>query len=105
MVRCTASLPTTGRPMLNDDAPSGPGYHIADIPRGEFGEASKIFEEVREFSDALDQNVSVMAIVELADLVGAISGYLAKHHPSITIGDLILMSMVTQRAFANGHRE
>ena len=81
------------------------GYHIAKITRGEFGEDSKIFEEVDEFADALDQGVALMALVELSDIVGAISGYLAKHHPSITLDDLIAMSAVTQRAFESGARK
>lgn len=83
----------------------GPSYHIAEIQRGKFGEASKIFEEVDEFADALDQKVAVMQLVELSDLVGAIKGWLAKHHPSITIHDLDDMALVTQRVFENGHRE
>ena len=81
------------------------GYHIAKISRGVFGEDTKIFEEVDEFADALDQGVSLMALVELSDLIGAIQGWLAKHHPSITLDDLIAMSVVTQRAFESGARE
>jgi hypothetical protein len=81
------------------------GYHIADITRGVFGHASKVFEEVDEFADALEQGVAVMALVELSDLIGAIRGYLANHHPSITLDDLITMSDVTTRVFKSGHRE
>lgn len=81
------------------------GYHVTAIERGVFGEPSKIFEECDEFADALQQGVAVMALVELADLVGAIKGYLAKHHPSITLDDLNDMAVVTKRVFESGHRE
>lgn len=50
-------------------------YHITDIPRGKFGEISKIIEELREWHDALDQDVSIMALVELSDVIGAINGF------------------------------
>lgn len=82
-----------------------PGYHIAKINRGVFGEDSKIFEEVDEFADALDQGAQIMALVELSDLVGAIKGWLAKYHPSITLTDLDKMAEITQRVFESGHRE
>lgn len=81
------------------------GYHVAKIERGVFGEASKIFEEVDEFADALEQGVAIMALVELSDLVGAIKGYLAKHHPTLTLDDLNDMAVVTKRVFESGHRE
>lgn len=45
-----------------------------------------------------------MALIELADLIGAIGKFLEKNHPSITIDDLLKMSAVTERAFQNGHR-
>jgi len=81
-----------------------PGYHVRPIPRGELGEASKVREEVEEFMDAVEQGVSVMALVELADLMGAVKGYLEKHHPTVGLGDLIAMDNVTRRAFQNGRR-
>jgi DNA-directed RNA polymerase subunit RPC12/RpoP len=81
-----------------------PGYHVRTIERGELGEPSKIFEEVEEFRDSLEQDVSVMALVELSDLMGAIAAYLEKYHPSITMDDLQKMRSVTERAFRNGRR-
>lgn len=81
------------------------GYHKATIARGVFGEDSKIYEEVDEFADALDQGSQIMALVELSDVVGAIKGWLAVNHPSITLADLDAMSEITKRVFETGHRE
>ena len=81
-----------------------PGYHIAPIERGVYGHPSKIVEEINEFVDALEQNCPVMALVELSDLIGAVRGYLAENHPSITLDDLVKMSLITERAFVSGHR-
>lgn len=83
---------------------SKPGYHLMDIERGVLGEPSKILEEVYEFLDATQQGVDIMALVELADMQGAIDAYLKKYHPTITINDLDKMAEVTARAFANGRR-
>jgi len=87
-----------------DDEGPQYGYHITKIEKGVIGEASKIAEEVSEFMDAIQQNVQVMALVELADLLGAIEAWLQKYHPSITLDDLRAMSFVTKRAFLNGYR-
>ena len=81
------------------------GYHKAVIARGVFGEDSKIYEEIDEFADALDQNVQIMALVELSDVIGAIEGWLAKYHPTVTLADLAAMAAVTRRAFESGSRE
>ena len=81
------------------------GYHKAKIARGVFGEDSKIYEEIDEFADALDQNVQIMALVELSDVIGAIEGWLMKYHPTVTLADLAAMAAVTRRAFESGMRE
>lgn len=81
------------------------GYHLTHIPRGQYGEASKIIEECMEFEDALDQNCKLMALVELSDLVGAIKGYLHFNHPTLSLKDLEDMAFVTKRAFESGDRE
>ena len=81
-----------------------PGYHLTDIPKGEFGEASKIIEEALEFKDSLDQNCTVMSLMELSDLIGAIKQYLFNYHSGITLKDLEKMADITRRAFVNGHR-
>lgn len=80
------------------------GYHLTKIERGIVGEPSKIVEEALEFADACKQDASVMALVELSDLQGAVRTYLQKYHPSISMDDLIKMSDITERAFRNGHR-
>lgn len=81
------------------------GYHLNYIKRGEFGEVSKIEEEVRELLDSIEQNNKIMALVELSDIIGAIKGYLVKHHPCFSLEDLVIMSDATSRAFQNGVRK
>lgn len=80
------------------------GYHIKHIEKGVLGESSKIREEFEEFLDAEMQGISLMQLMELSDMMGAIEAYLKKHFPDIAITDLLTMSWVTQRAFKNGHR-
>ncbi len=84
--------------------PNDHGYHVKSIAKGELGEASKLAEELEEFLDAIEQGSSVMALVELGDLVGAIEAYLEKHHPTIKIDDLKIFSDITKRAFKNKFR-
>jgi hypothetical protein len=55
------------------------GYHLTEIKRGEYGELSKVAEEVLEAIDAQDQANPVMVLIELSDAIGAIEGYLDKH--------------------------
>ena len=84
---------------------SSPGYHVTEIPKGTLGKSNKILEETLELIDAEKQNCKVMAIIELSDLVGAIHAYLQESHPSISFQDLEKMSVITRRAFENGHRK
>ncbi len=84
---------------------AGPGYHLTEIPVGTYGQVSKIVEEALEVQDADKQGVRVMVLVELADLIGAIKGYLNEHEPGMTLGDLEAMADVTHRAFENGKRK
>ena len=81
-----------------------PGYHLRPIPKGTLGELSKVQEELDEALDAQEQGVSIMLMVELSDMVGALEAYLAKHHPSVTLEDLRKMAAVTRRAFESGRR-
>lgn len=80
------------------------GYHLTKIEKGIIGESSKILEEVYELIDAEKQSVKIMQLVELSDLVGAISLYMENNFPGMTFEDLQKMSEVTQRAFRNGRR-
>ena len=83
-----------------------PGYHLEEIPRGTYGEISKILEEAEELRDAMEQANKVMVIIELSDLIGAIDGYMEKHYEKkLTIDDLLTMAETTKRAFKSGHRK
>jgi hypothetical protein len=81
------------------------GYHLREIKRGEFGEISKIEEEIEELKESLEQNNRIMAMCELSDIYGAIRGYLRKYHPDLTMEDLRVMADATQRAFESGKRK
>ena len=82
-----------------------PGYHLSSIKKGVLGEFSKIEEEFLEFKDAIEQEASIMQLCELSDMIGAISEWLERNHPSISISDLIKMSVLTKRAFVSGRRQ
>ena len=80
------------------------GYHTYDIPRGVVGDSSKILEEVLELQDAELQNNTIMGLLEVTDLYGAMMMYLAKNHPETSIEDIHIMALATKRAFENGDR-
>lgn len=82
-----------------------PGYHLTEIKKGEYGEISKIQEELDELKDANRQGSRILELVELADLLGAMEGYIEKHFPNIRMVDLFLFSRITQRAFKSGERK
>lgn len=79
------------------------GYHNRKIKKGILGESSKITEEYEEFTESLEQNNPLMAILELADLIGAIEAYAIKYN--FTLADLIKMKETTERAFKTGYRK
>jgi hypothetical protein len=81
------------------------GYHLAKIQKGEYGFSSKLREEVEELQDAEAQQNRLMALIELADLVGAIDGYLKRQFPSFSIDDLRKMADATHSAFMDGTRK
>ncbi len=81
-----------------------PGYHEASIPRGEYGQPSKVREECEEFLDAIRQSNPLMALVELSDLLGAVQGYLTSQ-PGTSFDDLLKMAKTTQRAFQSQDRK
>jgi hypothetical protein len=79
------------------------GYHKNKIPKGVFGEVSKIDEEYLEFRDAIDNDNPVMALMELSDLIGAIEEFSKKHY-NIGMDSLKKMSDTTKSAFEDGTR-
>ncbi len=89
---------------MKEQISTGPGYHVTPIKKGVLGEISKIQEELDELIDAEKQGCKIMALIELSDAIGAIKAYLKKHHPDITLDDLMAMQTITERAFRNGHR-
>jgi phosphoribosyl-ATP pyrophosphohydrolase len=88
-------------PLLTSDQA---GYHVTSIEKGILGTSSKILEEVQELIDAELQECRLMALLELADILGAIDAYLAQQAPSFNLEDLLKMSTITKRAFKNGYR-
>lgn len=79
------------------------GYHNKIIPKGVYGEFSKINEEFAEADDAFFMDNPVMLLTELSDLVGAIEAFtLSKFN--ITLADLVTMRDATKRAFEDGTR-
>ena len=82
------------------------GYHLTDIPKGVYGQFSKIEEEFLELKDAHEQGVTVMELVELSNLLSAIRGYLKEAYGgSVQLSDLNRFAEVTERAFEAGERE
>lgn len=81
------------------------GYHLKEIPKGIFGDSSKIYEEVLELIDSEEQKSKIMALNELSDLIGAIKGYLDKNFKDISLDDLIIMSKITEKVFKDGTRK
>ena len=81
------------------------GYHRAKIHKGTYGMISKIQEEVEELQDAHDQGSKILELCELADLYGAIEGYLGAAHPHVSMDDLKHMSNLTKSAFHEGERK
>lgn len=79
------------------------GYHQRKIDKGTLGQPSKIREEYEEFVDAVEQDNSVMALIELSDMLGAIEAYASRHN--ITLYDLMIMMKATQSAFKDGTRK
>lgn len=80
------------------------GYHKREIPRGTYGEFSKIVEEWVELQDAHEQGAPILELCELADLLGAIDGYVAKHF-NLRLKDVAQMTQMTKEAFEEGQRK
>jgi|SRR3989344_161099 len=80
------------------------GYHDQIIPKTSAGSFLKILEETEEAKDAFLSNNSIMLLVELADLYGAMELFLEKEYPGVDMKNLQKMHEVTKRAFQNGRR-
>ena len=102
------------------------GYHLKEIPKGVYGEWSKVEEELAEYEDAKEQGSKIMMACELADIIGAINEfvYYSKDFShavkateikryvlgeagklNLTLVDLLVMVKITQRAFKSGERK
>lgn len=93
--------PRSPYPELRDKLP---GYHLKEIPKRNYGSYGKIIEELEELNDAHEQGSKIMQLVELADVYGAIEGYLQENFPGMEMHDLKKFSDITKRAFKNGYR-
>lgn len=81
-------------------------YHISPIAKKPFGSFQKIDEEVQELKDALLQNNTLMSLIELSDIIGAIEGYVhTRFQGSVTLEDLLVMKEATKRAFVSKKRQ
>ena len=80
------------------------GYHVATIHKGAYGEFSKLEEEWAELCDAHFQGARVLELCELADLVGAIEGYVRQHF-DMDLSDILKMMEMTREAFESGERK
>ena len=79
------------------------GYHTKKIKKGRYGEFSKVQEEWDELMDARLQDGKILELCELADLYGAISGYVEAKY-NLTMDDIAKMSKMTSEAFEEGSR-
>ena len=60
-----------------------PGYHVNVIDKGVYGQFSKVAEEFQEVQDAWEQKCSIMALVELSDMLGAMEAFYPNFHKHI----------------------
>ena len=79
------------------------GYHKVHIEKGEYGNISKVEEELHELKDAIEQDSTILAMVELSDLYGALEGL--AETLGVTMEQVIRFSNITKRAFTNGYRK
>jgi hypothetical protein len=80
------------------------GYHKrAIVIEGTFGEVSKIEEELDELKEAFEQDNKILALVEIADLYGALEAVAEKL--GVNMEDVAKMSAATKRSFQSGERK
>lgn len=89
---------------MDQDPNFVPGYHLSPIKKGVLGELSKVQEELDELTDAHLQQDRILALVELADLYGALELYMERHMPGMSMEDVRQFAQTTRRAFENGRR-
>lgn len=65
-------------------------FHKREIIKGEYGQLSKIREELDEAVDAEEEGQELLLIIELADIIGAVRGVANKY--GITLDQLIKFS-------------
>lgn len=81
------------------------GYHTTTIPKGKYGELSKVHEELAELVDAQNQGAKLLVFNEVSDLLGAIEGFVQTHYPNtLTMEDLLHQARLTAAAFQSGER-
>lgn len=79
-------------------------YHLREIkPQGVYGQISKVYEELDEYEESLEQNNRIMALVELSDVYGALEAVVHGH--GFDMKDIETMSQATKRAFQVGARK
>ncbi len=79
------------------------GYHKKEIKKGVLGEYSKIKEEFKELTDAVDQGDKVLQLCELTDLIGAIEEF-SLNKFNVSLQDLINFSNKPKSAFREKKR-
>ena len=79
------------------------GYHLKEIEKREYGTIGKISEEYEELMDAVEQNDNILIFCELADLLGAIDGYVKNYN--LSLEDVYVFAKKTQAAFEEGSRK
>lgn len=65
-------------------------WHIREIPKGTYGELSKIKEELEEAYDSEERGQVLMLMFELSDIIGAAGGVGAKY--GMSLDDLVKFS-------------
>ncbi len=65
-------------------------WHIRKIPKGTYGELSKITEELEEALDSEERGQILMLMFELSDIIGAAGGVAAKY--GMKLDDLVTFS-------------
>jgi hypothetical protein len=65
-------------------------WHIRKIPKGTYGELSKITEELEEAFDSEERGQILMLMFELSDIIGAAGGVAAKY--GMKLDDLVTFS-------------